>query len=82
MVVLGAVIFFVQIIIWNQLNDRLPAKQQIPWQQALMTTFPWFEKGGLLEQHARLYPESSWRMVFKVMWGLFWFIVAARIASK
>jgi hypothetical protein len=71
----GSILFFVQLAIWNQINDRLPAKQQIRWQM-LKEIFIWFQEGGLLAQHERLYPESRLRIVFRLLWGTFWVLAA------
>ena len=70
--VCGSILFFVQLAIWNQLNDRLPVKQQYRW-QVMNEIFIWFQEGGLLAQHERLCPESQLRNLFKLLWGLFWF---------
>lgn len=46
-VVSGGVLAIIQLILWMQINDRLPPKQQIGW-QALKDTFLWFREDGLL----------------------------------
>jgi hypothetical protein len=82
MVVVSAVIFFVQLSIWTRINDRLAPEQQIGWRQALLEYFIWFQEGGLLAQYARLYPQSSLGTVFRVLWGIFWLLAATRVIAK
>jgi hypothetical protein len=77
----GSVLFFVQLAIWNQLNDRLAPTQQIQW-RTLSNVYIWFQKDGLLAQHERLYPDSRLRTAFKVLWGTFWVLAACSIASR
>jgi hypothetical protein len=71
----GAALAILQLVIWWQVNDRLPPQQQIGW-QALRDTFAWFREDGLLAQHARLFPGSRLTTVFRVLWGTFWVLVA------
>lgn len=82
MVVVGAVMFFVQLAIWTRTNDRLPVEQQIGWRQALLEYVTWFQKDGLLAQYARLYPQSRLGTVLRVLWGTFWVLVATRVLEK
>ena len=82
LVVVGAVMFFVQLRMWTRINDRLPANQQTGWRQALLGGFIWFQEGGLLAQHARLCPQSRLRTVLRVLWGIFWVLVATRVLER
>ena len=82
LVVVGAVMFFVQLRMWTRINDRLPANQQTGWRQALFGGFIWFQEGGLLAQHARLYPQSRLGTVLRILWGVFWVLVATRVLEK
>ncbi len=81
-VVCGVALFFVQMAMWAQLNRRLPPEKQIAWHALLYDTFIWFREGGLLAQHANLYPGSRLRTVFRVLWGTFWVLVAGWIAGR
>ena len=80
--IIGTTIFFVQMTMWTRINDRLPPEQQIGWRQALYGVFIWFQEGGLLVRYARLYPESRLGSVFRVLWGIFWVLVASRVLAK
>ena len=80
--IVGTVIFFVQVTIWTRINDRLPPEQQIGWRQALYGVFIWFQEGGLLVRYARLYPQSPLGTVFRVLWGIFWVLVATRVIAR
>ncbi len=80
-VVSGAALAIIQLIIWWQINDRLPPAQQIGW-QVLKETFIWFQEDGLLAQHARLYPGSRLTTVFRLLWGTFWVLVATWILAR
>lgn len=80
-VVSGAALAIIQWMIWKQINYRLPPERQIR-KQVFKDMFIWFQKDGLLAQHARLYPESRLATVFRVLWGIFWVLVAFWIAGR
>jgi hypothetical protein len=80
-VVSGAALAIIQWMIWKQINHRLPPEQQIR-KQVFKGMFIWFQKDGLLAQHARLYPESRLTTVFRVLWGTFWVLVAFWIVGR
>jgi hypothetical protein len=77
----GVVLAIIQLMIWREINGRLPPNQKIGW-QALKDTFIWFREDGLLAQHARLYPGSRLTTVFRGLWGTFWVLVAFWILAR
>jgi hypothetical protein len=77
----GAALAIIQWMIWKQINNRLPPEQQFG-KQVFKDLFIWFQKDGLLAQHARLYPGSRLTTVFKVLWGTFWVLVAFWMAGR
>jgi hypothetical protein len=76
-----AIIQFLRNSMRAQVNRRLLPDQQITAKE-VQNPYKLFVEGGLLARHTSLYPKSHLVTAFRLLWGIFWVLMAVLITRS